>query len=83
MSGQVTVLGEMDIGAMFPSAFGLFGALQRDVAARLAGVLAMSAQLSVQLPSLSVALEALAAVEAQLNTGGVSFSFAVQADVMM
>jgi hypothetical protein len=82
MSGQITVLGEMDVGGMFPSAFGLFGALKGDVAARLAGVLAMSDQLSVQLPSLSVALEALAVVEAQLNTGGVSFSFAVQADVI-
>ena len=82
MSGQVTVLGEMGIGAMFPSAFGLFGALQGDVAARLAGVLAMSGQVSVQRPSLSVALEFLAVVEAQLNTGGITFSFAVQEDVI-
>jgi uncharacterized membrane protein (Fun14 family) len=82
MSGQVEVKGELDVGGIFPSMFGLFGEIEGDVNARLAGVLSMSGQLAVQLPSVSAALEALAAVEAQLTSGGVSLSFAVQADVI-
>ena len=81
VSGTIDVKGELDIGAIFPSMFGLFGQMQGDVAARLAGVLAVSGSVSVNPPSLSGALELLAAVKGQLNTGGITFSFAVQADV--
>jgi hypothetical protein len=82
MSGTVNVIGELDVGGIFPSAFGLFGALQGDVNARLAGVLAMAAQLSIQLPSVAAALEALAAIEVQLTSAGVGLNVAIQADVI-
>lgn len=83
MPGTVTVLGEFDLAACYPTMLGLITSMDADAAARLAGALAVSGEVSVNLPTLSGMVEALAAVSAQITAGGVSLNFAVQADIIL
>ena len=82
MTTQTTVVGEIDVAAGFPTMVSLIAAMDADAAARLAGALAVSGEIAVNLPSLSGMLEALVAVEGQINAGGISLNFAVQADII-
>lgn len=82
MADEVTVIGEIDVAAMYPSMVGLFAGMTADLNGRIAGMLAMSGALAVQLPSLTAALEAAAMVTAQLTSGGVTLNIAIQAELL-
>ena len=82
MADEVTVIGEIDVAAMYPSMVGLFAGMTADLNGRIAGLLAMSGALAVQLPSLTAALEAAAMVTAQLTAGGVTLNIAIQAELL-
>jgi hypothetical protein len=84
MSGRVEVLGELDVGAIFPTMAALFAAMQADVAGNLDGALSVAGELSVELPSLSAGVQAAAEVlaELQASTGGIGFSADVEADLI-
>lgn len=82
MADKVTIIGEIDVSAMYPSMVGLFAGMTADLNGRIAGMLAMSGALAVQLPSLTAALEAAAMVTAQLTSGGVTLNIAIQAELL-
>jgi hypothetical protein len=79
---QTTVYGEIDVAAGFPTMVSLIAAMDADAAARLAGALAVSGEVAVNLPTLEGMIEAFTAVSAQITAGGVSLNFAVQADII-
>jgi hypothetical protein len=82
MADKITVIGEIGVSSMYPSMVGLFAGMTADLNGRIAGMLAMSGMLAVQLPSLTAALEAAAIVTAQLTTGGVTLNIAIQAQLL-
>jgi hypothetical protein len=84
MSTVVNVLGEFDIGALFPTLFALLAGMQADVDGNLSGALSVAAELDVELPSLSAGIQAAADVLAELtaSTGSIGFSADVEADLI-
>jgi hypothetical protein len=82
MTATINILGELTVGSLFPTFAGLLAGLSADASGRLQGLLAMSASIALQPPSIALMAEALVAVSAAINTGGISLSINVQAELI-
>jgi hypothetical protein len=67
MSGQLTVMGEVSVGACVPSIFAPIAAVTASLQAKLAGLIALKARLTITPPSIDGNIKAALALLANLR----------------
>jgi hypothetical protein len=80
---QLTYLGELTVGACIPDIMPTYAALVGELQAKLAGAIALAAQLQIRPPSLSVnldiALKMIASLKAAIQLGMPGIDFQISA----
>jgi hypothetical protein len=81
----IQVLGEVSIGSLFPALLGLLSGIKASISGDLDGVLAMAAEVQIDLPSVAAAISAAEQVLADLmaSTGGIGFNATVDAALIL
>lgn len=88
MSGQLTIMGEVSVGAIVPAIFAPIAAVTASLQARFAGLLKLQARLSVTPPSIGENITAVGKLLANLklmltlNLPGIDFQVAAIAALM-